>query len=361
MKRRVSRYLLNYRMNRMPHTMFKAGRTEATESGERKVLSLIPRLARSWTVFSDDRVIYLHRATEARWKRNPDSPLPITRSMGTLQIEQLCKQTNEMGRHTDESRVAVDAPRRRKELPMNPMHSSVQSRREPLYGRSGLLRVVCLVCLIVAHATLADQSLALEQQKHPGVSGGETTQQSGQQGLGLDGAGSSNVILGGPEIIIGAIQNIQGEKYTINGDRGQQVQIRVTSDTNKVCPSGGQPTVSSGQEGVSERDEIPPTPFMKDQSVSGTQSGAEDTQGLNDQQDLKRHAESPPSSDPSTMKARLGSTDPLANEDTARGSGFAVGGCTFKKGDHVRVEASDMGMATTIKRLVDSRRGQDAQ
>lgn len=232
---------------------------------------------------------------------------------------------------------------------MRHVHHSVMSRRVPLYGRSGLLRVVCLMCLLAAHATLAHHSLALEQQKHPGVSGGETTQQSGQQGLGLDGAGSSNVVLGGPEIIIGAIQNIEGERYTIDGDRGQHVQIRVTNDTNKVCPSGGQSTVSSGQEGVSERAEISPTPFMKDQTVSDQQRGAADTQGLSDQQDLKRHAKSPPSSDPSTMKGRLGSTDPLANEDTARGSGFAVGGCTFKKGDHVRVEAADMGTATTIK------------
>jgi hypothetical protein len=57
------------------------------------------------------------------------------------------------------------------------------------------------------------------------------------------------------------------------------------------------------------------------------------------------------------MKARMGSTDPRANEDVARGSGFVVGGCTFKEGDHVRVESSDMGTATTIKQLADSQRG----
>ena len=41
----------------------------------------------------------------------------------------------------------------------------------------------------------------------------------------------------------------------------------------------------------------------------------------------------------------------------ARGSGFAVGGsggCQFKQGDHVRVEASDMGTITTIKYLDES-------
>jgi hypothetical protein len=50
----------------------------------------------------------------------------------------------------------------------------------------------------------------------------------------------------------------------------------------------------------------------------------------------------------------VGTTDQSANKDVARGSGFAVGGsggCQFKAGDRVRVEASDMGTITTIKRL----------
>ena len=59
------------------------------------------------------------------------------------------------------------------------------------------------------------------------------------------------------------------------------------------------------------------------------------------------------SKDPSTLKEVVGSTDPNAKEDVARGSGFVVGGrdCTFKEGDRVRIEASDMGTATTIKQL----------
>ncbi len=119
--------------------------------------------------------------------------------------------------------------------------------------------------------------------------------------------------------------------------------------------------VSSGQEGVPERAEIPPTPFMEHRKSSGERVGAVETQGVDDQEDLKRHAESPPSTDPSEVKARMGSTDPRANEDVARGSGFVVGGCTFKEGDHVRVEASDMGTATTIKQLADSGRGSDKE
>ena len=47
----------------------------------------------------------------------------------------------------------------------------------------------------------------------------------------------------------------------------------------------------------------------------------------------------------------MGSTDPKANEDVAKGSGFAIGrkeGCAFKVGDRVKIEASDTDTATTI-------------
>lgn len=59
------------------------------------------------------------------------------------------------------------------------------------------------------------------------------------------------------------------------------------------------------------------------------------------------------SKDPSKLKDVVGTTDQQAKEDVARGSGFVVGGtdCTFKAGDQVRVEASDMGTATTITQL----------
>jgi hypothetical protein len=223
-----------------------------------------------------------------------------------------------------------------------------------------LLRMVCVVCIAVWGVIGLDYPVsALEQRDHVGVASGESTQQSGQQGLGVKEAGSSNVILGGPEIIIGSIQKIHDENYTISGDRGQQIQIRVTADTNKVCAPGGQGKVSSGQEGVTERAEIPPTPYMEHQKSSGEQVATGKTQRSDDQQDLKRHATSPPSTDPSELKARMGSTDPRANEDVARGSGFVVGGCTFKEGDHVRVEASDMGTATTIKQLANAQGGSD--
>ena len=188
-----------------------------------------------------------------------------------------------------------------------------------------------------------------------GVAKGETSQHIGQQGLGVD-AGGSSPILAGPEIIVGSITKIQGEEYTIEGDEGQNVRIRITTDTNKVCPSSDQAKVSSGQEGVRERGEIPPTPHMQQQSRE--KKGHSQQAEVSDQRDLQQHATAPPSRDPSKMKGTVGSTDPRANKDVARGSGFQVGQCAFKEGDHVRVEASDMGTATSIKQLLSSRSGE---
>lgn len=243
---------------------------------------------------------------------------------------------------------------------MRNTHSLQIPRCYHVHPMSSLLRVVCVVSIAMMGVFGLEYPVsALEQPDHVGIGGGESTQQSGQQGLGLKDAGSSNVLLGGPEIIIGSIQKINNENYTISGDLGQQIQIRVTADTNKVCAPGGQGKVSSGQEGVTERAEIPPTPFMEHRKSSGEQVDTGKTQRMRDQQDLKQHATSPPSTDPSKLKGRMGSTDPRANEDVARGSGFVVGGCTFKEGDHVRVEASDMGTATTIKQLANSQGGAD--
>ena len=57
------------------------------------------------------------------------------------------------------------------------------------------------------------------------------------------------------------------------------------------------------------------------------------------------------SKDPSKHKDDVvGSTDPKANEDAAKGSGFALGSkedCGFKVGDHI----SDTDTATTLQQL----------
>jgi hypothetical protein len=191
---------------------------------------------------------------------------------------------------------------------------------------------------------------------HPGVGKGETSQRQSQQGIGLQEGGSSGVIVGGPEIIIGRIASVNGDEYMLDGDHGQSIRLRVTKDTNMVCAEGQGTKMSTSREGVKERQEIPVSPAAEEQMKQHEMERAdEQRQALNDpNQQQAEHQMKAPTKDPSTLKDVAGSTDEKANRDIARGSGFVVGGssgCEFKAGDKVRVEASDMGTVTTIKGL----------
>ena len=170
---------------------------------------------------------------------------------------------------------------------------------------------------------------------------GERSQQKSQQGMGLEGADSSSVILGGPEILVGRIEKIDGNDFLVQGDNGQFMKMQLTKDTNIVCPTGSETKLMTGRPNRQEQTEIAISPATEEQ--------------------MKRHdpnrqqAEfetSAPSLDPSTMNGVVGSTDQEANKDMARGSGFVVGSTDcFKPGDHVRIEASDVGTITTIKKF----------
>jgi hypothetical protein len=190
-----------------------------------------------------------------------------------------------------------------------------------------------------------------------GTAKGETSDEKGQQGLGLGSEShSSNVVMGGPDIVVGKITKIQGEQFSIKGDRGQEISLRVTKDTNKVCGEGQGTKVSTGQESAKEHQEIPPTPFMEKQAGKGGKvlSEQEMMQQLHDDGTQKEVGAL--SKDPSKLKDVVGTTDMKAKEDVAKGSAFVVGGvnCKFKEGDQVRIEASDMGTVTTIKQLQSS-------
>lgn len=180
-----------------------------------------------------------------------------------------------------------------------------------------------------------------------GTAQGETTNVKGQQGLGLPGSESSNVIAGGPEIIEGEITGIQGEHFSIRGEHGQNITLRVTKNTNKVCAKSPGTQLSTGQEGAKEHQEIPPTASME------KQAGIRGQVSKPSQQDVPSTETGALSRDPNELKEMVGTTDATAREDVVRGSGFIVGGkeCTFTPGDQVRIEASDMGTATTIKQI----------
>jgi len=201
-----------------------------------------------------------------------------------------------------------------------------------------------------------------QQNSNQGVGKGESSQQKSQQGLGVEGGGSSDVILGGPEAIVGQIEQIQGDEYAIKGDKGQTMTLRLTKDTNMVCAGGEGAKMSTGRQEMKEQKEIPISPATESQMKSHDASKAhQEMQALNDpNRQQSEHQMPAPSKDPSQLKEVVGSTDQSANKDVARGSGFAVGGssgCQFKAGDRVRVEASDMGTITTIKRMEQSSSG----
>ena len=184
-----------------------------------------------------------------------------------------------------------------------------------------------------------------------GTAKGESSDQAGQQGVGMDPGGkSSNVIMGGPDIVVGTISKIQGDQYSIQGDRGQEISLRVTKDTNMVCSEGGT-KFSTGQQSGKEHQEIPPTQFMEQQAGKGSRAPSEKEMMEQLHQSGTQKEVGALSKDPSQHKDVVGTTDPSAKEDTAKGSGFVVGGCNFKVGDQVRVEASDMGTATTIRQM----------
>ena len=150
----------------------------------------------------------------------------------------------------------------------------------------------------------------------------------------------------------GELTKIEGDRYTVHGEQGKDVTLRVTKDTNIICASGKGSGMSTGQESGKEHQEIPPTPHMEKQAK----------QGKGGQVVMPSEGQSEPgalSKDPSKHKDVVGSTDPKANEDVAKGSGFALGSqkdCGFKVGDHVKIEASDTETATTIHQVSQSSR-----
>ena len=151
----------------------------------------------------------------------------------------------------------------------------------------------------------------------------------------------------GESQLSGQLTKIEGDRYTVHGDQGKDVTVRVTKDTNIICASGKGNKLSTGQESGKEHQEIPPTPHMEKQAKQGKGGSVV----------MPSEGQAEPgalSKDPSKLKDVVGSTDPKANEDVAKGSGFALGSkedCGFKVGDHVKIEASDTDTATTIQQL----------
>ncbi len=110
-------------------------------------------------------------------------------------------------------------------------------------------------------------------QSNPDGGTGEISQQKSQQGVGLEGASSSSVILGGPEILLGRIEKIEPNGFLVRGDRGQSVKLQLTKDTNIVCSNGSEAKLMTGRQGMQEQAEIPISPAAEDQIISEPTTG----------------------------------------------------------------------------------------
>jgi hypothetical protein len=113
---------------------------------------------------------------------------------------------------------------------------------------------------------------------------------------------------GGKPLVSGEVLRIDGDNYFVRDqESGEEVKLVVNTDTNLDCGAAG----NAGQ-----GDTTMSTDRKQDQSSDATQR--QQTQGQR-------------------------------GNETAAGSGFAVGGCAFQQGDHVKAEVSDLGTVTTLK------------
>jgi hypothetical protein len=153
------------------------------------------------------------------------------------------------------------------------------------------------------------------------------------------------VTIGGSRPVVeGEVLKIQGEDYIIKDSSGSNVRLRVNKDTSMECgPGTGQGVaMSTGQQSDDQR-EIPPTAHMGEKA-GGHQgkSGQSSTGGerIGDQSGTQ-------------TRSTLGKD---SGGDIARGSGFVIGpkaNCTYKPGDKVRAQVSDLGTVLFIKQISD--------
>lgn len=125
---------------------------------------------------------------------------------------------------------------------------------------------------------------------------------------------NAQVTMGGAKYFVsGEIRSIQGDYYFIKDEEsGDEVRLLVNNDTNLDC-SAAQATT---------------------RGVSSSQSVATDRQSA-EQQALEA----------SDRQKEQGQK----KNETAVGSGFRIGMCSFKPGDRIKTEVDDMGRVTTLR------------
>ena len=124
---------------------------------------------------------------------------------------------------------------------------------------------------------------------------------------------NAQVTIGGAKSLVsGEIRKIEGEYYFIKDDEaGDEVRLLVNKDANLDCSAA--PIAGAG---------------------TTSQSVATDRQSAEQQ-----------AAEASARQKEQGQK----KDETAVGSGFSIGACSFKPGDLIKAEVDDMGRVTTLK------------
>jgi exosome complex RNA-binding protein Csl4 len=131
---------------------------------------------------------------------------------------------------------------------------------------------------------------------------------------------NAQVTIGGAKYFVsGGIRNIQGDHYFIKDEEsGDEVRLLVNHDTNLDCSAAPVPTRGTS---------------LPQQAVATDRLSAE-------QQALE------------ASDRQIGQGQ--KKDETAMGSGFRIGTCSFKPGDRIKAEVDDMGRVTTLRFIPDT-------
>ena len=124
---------------------------------------------------------------------------------------------------------------------------------------------------------------------------------------------NAQVTIGGAKSLVsGEIRKIEGEYYFIKDDEaGDEVRLLVNKDANLDCSAATISTAGTPSQSV----------ITKRQPLEQQAAEASDRQKEQGQK----------------------------KDETAVGSGFSIGACSFKAGDLIKAEVDDMGRVTTLK------------
>jgi hypothetical protein len=127
---------------------------------------------------------------------------------------------------------------------------------------------------------------------------------------------NAQVTLGGAKsFVFGKIKQIQGDHYFVHDEEsGDEVRLLVNNDTNLTCSAA---EASTGGTSVSE--------LVAADRLSAKQQ-APDASDRQQEQGQKKN-------------------------ETAMGSGFRIGTCSFKPGDRIKAEVDDLGRVTTLRSM----------